>query len=1495
MSVNVGGISFDITVDLSKLRTGLRDAKKEMKDFGKEIGKISKQVGSLSQDAGSIKTLADVLKQVTAANAKLATSATKANTAVDQFAKSTKSAVRDVDRLGDKTANAGKSITSFTLRVNHAGKSISNINQSVKELGQAGVAASAVFNRMGPAFDKIDQSVTKMADRQQAAAAAIQQATAKSGASVASTATAAAAATGAQTGLTQATVGTNAALGTQATQATAAGNSLNQLAGQAANTQNNYLALASALSAVGFGAFGMKVTSLIADTTLLAGRVESLGTVVKTIGGVSGYTGAELGNLEDRITRLGITTKAARETLALMAQSELDLTKSSQLARIAQDAAVIAGVNSSEATEQLIMGVQRTNTWMLRQLGILINLQELYARWADANGRVITTLTAQEKQQILLNEVIKKGALIAGTYEASMNDAYKRFTSLPRFIEQAKKAFGEQFIPILGKVTDALTSMLKAFTDAPGEVHILVASLTAAVAVFAMFTGAALAAAAAELAFAKATAIAGTTVGAMLAPIAAITAVIGALVGVYVAWTAAEKQWAENQKAAREEVRKQVDTMEDLREVVGDLRTYGQAANQSAQGQARFNAAVDRAIVLLPSLKHELRTAGQDFQKILDTIANKAPEALLTTEQAIRKAGNEVQTLAELRDRVSRLVSTAVTQQSDPKRIAERDRTQSELDKLGLNAKRFKLGPLGGQGASSEALANIETALAVATEKYLALRRAADTSAFDVLKKLADESDVGTNLATRMMERIADDRLRAWQDSNLEILAEYDRFQTELQGKGFQTMDQIEEFVPQFLQRQRQALLTRLADAKIADEADSTEQTQKALTEIRKLVKEDEATYESRRIEMVAAEAAGLATRLEAQRQASELVAEKTRQVTEDALADLERIQRIAGGEDPESVKADLEVRKRQKLQEEVNAQFDSEADKRAKLRLARQEAVTKAEEALSRDSTNKRLQEQLKIEKIRLANAEADEEQVQKQRESSQTVRAAREAETIAKAIEKKKAALEKASNRLLETTAQVLDKVGKLPAKAIDDGITLIDKQMNRLEDKLKDVKGELDGLQKKTEAVNNFIADEEASLADNALPGTQELYGTLGKFLDQIGKATSPDQIEKLLQLSSERVDVFFAKMEPDQYIEYGNELQRLAKDYFVQLEDAADTRKVELENQRSEFSLINEIKSIQAEMAQLEDRRLDVIKQINEQLVIQQQLLDNIFGRSQQLQQSKPETPTAPTTGGGASAPASGGSSGSGGSAGGSSSPGSSSGSSQGSGGGFNQQAGTSRLSGVDGLALQAAEAAAQQASAKAFSSEMKASIDAANKIEGDNRKAALDYQKKVEAETKRAGDFAEKQREAESQAVNASSKVADKTFSPSGLNAPGSFNLRLFSSKAFNAKAFKGPSVARPDLQDLENLLKTRGLRLPNFFRADRNNLPATPVPQGAPKMDSAVQQLLQSLSSLTDATNDAFASTASGIQKVAGVAEAGASSLKTQQRDYASSLGGVGL
>ncbi len=205
----------------------------------------------------------------------------------------------------------------------------------------------------------------------------------------------------------------------------------------------------------------VKTTQLIKDSVTLAARYETLGVVMQTVGRNFGYTADEVDATSRALQQAGISMVESRQQTTKLMQAHIDLTHATDLAREAQDAAVIGNMNSSEAFAHLVTGIQTAQVEMLRTIGINVNFEEAYQTAAKAINKKTTQLSEDEKMQIRVNAVLAAGADIAGTYEAAMSTAGKQMTSFSRYTEDFKVKFGEAFGPAATEMIKTATAEMK--------------------------------------------------------------------------------------------------------------------------------------------------------------------------------------------------------------------------------------------------------------------------------------------------------------------------------------------------------------------------------------------------------------------------------------------------------------------------------------------------------------------------------------------------------------------------------------------------------------------------------------------------------------------------------------------------------------------------------------------------------------------------------------------------------------------------------------------------------------------------------------------------------------------------------------------------------------------------------------------------------------------------------------------------------------------------
>ncbi|PKN71191.1 MAG: hypothetical protein CVU54_01860 [Deltaproteobacteria bacterium HGW-Deltaproteobacteria-12] len=228
----------------------------------------------------------------------------------------------------------------------------------------------------------------------------------------------------------------------------------------------SFMQMASAVRAIAAAYGVLKLAEYVKDVTLLAARYETLGVVMRVVGNNAGYTGAQMAAYAQSLEKAGISMTEARQTLTRMVQANLDLAQSTKLARVAQDAAVIGNINSSEAFQRMVYGIQSGQVEILRTIGINVNFENSYQNVAKATGRAATSFSEAEKSQIRMNTVMEAGKMIAGTYEAAMGTAGKQVLSLQRHIDNLKVGIGLAFTPALAEIIEQITG---AITDLNGN------------------------------------------------------------------------------------------------------------------------------------------------------------------------------------------------------------------------------------------------------------------------------------------------------------------------------------------------------------------------------------------------------------------------------------------------------------------------------------------------------------------------------------------------------------------------------------------------------------------------------------------------------------------------------------------------------------------------------------------------------------------------------------------------------------------------------------------------------------------------------------------------------------------------------------------------------------------------------------------------------------------------------------------------------------------
>lgn len=185
------------------------------------------------------------------------------------------------------------------------------------------------------------------------------------------------------------------------------------------------------------------------ESAQYAARTEQVASIMDNLARVNGMSITSVRMQADAVRSLGITYQESRSIINQMIGSQMSLGKSLELTRLAQNAAKVAGISSSEALARMIQGITSGEVEVLRHLGIQVSFEAAYKKAADALHINTNALTEQQKVQIRTDAVLARSPLLDGSYITSLTTAAGQMQSLQRYSDDLKNALGNGLQPAL--------------------------------------------------------------------------------------------------------------------------------------------------------------------------------------------------------------------------------------------------------------------------------------------------------------------------------------------------------------------------------------------------------------------------------------------------------------------------------------------------------------------------------------------------------------------------------------------------------------------------------------------------------------------------------------------------------------------------------------------------------------------------------------------------------------------------------------------------------------------------------------------------------------------------------------------------------------------------------------------------------------------------------------------------------------------------------------
>jgi len=205
------------------------------------------------------------------------------------------------------------------------------------------------------------------------------------------------------------------------------------------------IGIASGAAIAGLIAFGVKSFKAAAE-------VERLDLALEAVGASSGKGYEALKAVSDSMREAGINAAAAQKTTLKFAQSNIDLSQATLLAKTAQDLSVASSVTAEEALQSITMAVTTGNTRVLRQIGITTGASDAYQRYANTIGKAAKDLTMAERRQAVVNLVMKEGTKAAGAYALAMESPAKLITMFGDLHDDLQVSMGAVLVKGFGPI-----------------------------------------------------------------------------------------------------------------------------------------------------------------------------------------------------------------------------------------------------------------------------------------------------------------------------------------------------------------------------------------------------------------------------------------------------------------------------------------------------------------------------------------------------------------------------------------------------------------------------------------------------------------------------------------------------------------------------------------------------------------------------------------------------------------------------------------------------------------------------------------------------------------------------------------------------------------------------------------------------------------------------------------------------------------------------------
>lgn len=214
-------------------------------------------------------------------------------------------------------------------------------------------------------------------------------------------------------------------------------------------------------------ALGLTELSIIGAVTVMgefyreslkaAEEQERLAMVLSMTAEAAGLSSAAVEDAKRKIQALTVSDNEAADTLAKLIRANVSLEDAVKLSAAAQDIAAGRGAKFEEVINAMTRAVETQNARMLRQYGITINNAKAFALYAGAHGKLVVSLSEEEKRQAVLNAVLVTATKYSGDHAKAMDLEWGKAQRLGVAWDELKDNIGGALLPFEKFATDVAT------------------------------------------------------------------------------------------------------------------------------------------------------------------------------------------------------------------------------------------------------------------------------------------------------------------------------------------------------------------------------------------------------------------------------------------------------------------------------------------------------------------------------------------------------------------------------------------------------------------------------------------------------------------------------------------------------------------------------------------------------------------------------------------------------------------------------------------------------------------------------------------------------------------------------------------------------------------------------------------------------------------------------------------------------------------------------